>query len=337
MTHPCYCPHLVTARLLTDLYHGHRDVASVDEEAKIFWLLTPTYYWVSVEDCLTASDASGGKKEGPKGVVKLAVRDANGKCWVGAFFGTVPEAECVGTAGSFRHGPDITRVHLVDATAIASVHCRVVKEGRSGIPIFTARLSNQMAVDWMDAALLHRNRSSTAWLYWVWQSSHLSSVVLHYADAAADRPCRPHHLCLPTTHLQLRLPGAGNHLGTGPVQESILAARKSAQDGEHGLLHRGHTLLGRSVRSSLALKHLLLTPYYLHLLCKSRDEKLPIMEPLRLQPQRLTNYTVAYPQHPCIFCGGPTETFFHIAIICHVRRQSLDQIDGCSFGLTSPS
>lgn len=93
-------------------------------------------------------------------MVKLAVSDANGTYWVGAFFGTVPEAECVGTAGLFRHGPDTTRVHLVDETVIASVHCRVVKDGQSGIPIFTARLSNQMAVDWMDAAPSHRNKSA---------------------------------------------------------------------------------------------------------------------------------------------------------------------------------
>ena len=123
-SHPCYRPLLVTAPLVTDLYRGHKDVAGVDEEAKIFWLLPSTYYWVAVEVCLTASDASGGKKGGRKGVVKLAVCDANGKCWIGAFFGTVPEAECVATAGSFRHGSDVTRVHLVDATVIALVHRR---------------------------------------------------------------------------------------------------------------------------------------------------------------------------------------------------------------------
>ena len=99
-----------------------------------------------MEVCLTASDASGGKKGGRKGVVKLAVCGANGKCWIGVFYGTV-QAECVATAGSFRHGPDITRVHVVDATVIASVHRRVACDGHTGIPIFTARLSNPMAVD----------------------------------------------------------------------------------------------------------------------------------------------------------------------------------------------
>ena len=34
--HPCYQPLLVTASLVTELYRGHRDVAGVDEEAKIF-------------------------------------------------------------------------------------------------------------------------------------------------------------------------------------------------------------------------------------------------------------------------------------------------------------
>ena len=99
------------------------------------------------------------------------------------------------TAGLFCHGLDVTRVHLVAATVIASVHHRVAKDGCTGIPIFTARLSNQMAVDWMDAALTHRRLAATAWLFCVRESSHCSSVVLHYADAAAERPCRPHHLC----------------------------------------------------------------------------------------------------------------------------------------------
>ena len=145
-SHPCYQPLLVTAPLVTDLHRGHKDVAGVGEEAKIFWLLPSTYYWVAVEVCLTALDASDGKKGGLKGVVKLAVCDANGKCWIGVFYGTV-QAECVATAGSFRHGPDITRVHVVDATVIASVHRRVACDGHTGIPIFTARLSNPMAVD----------------------------------------------------------------------------------------------------------------------------------------------------------------------------------------------
>ena len=116
-------------------------------------------------------------------------------------------------------------------------------------------------------------------------------------------------------------------MSAGPVLESPLAARKWAQDEEFSLLHRSHTALGCSVRSSLTIsQHNQLHTPHLRPLIQSRDDKLPIMEPLRLRLERMNNSKVTYPRHPCIFCGGPTETFFHIAVICHARPESLEQL-----------
>ena len=182
----------------------------------------------------------------------------------------------------------------------------------------------------MDTALDHRKSTSTSWLLCVRQSSHLSSVALHLADAAAERPCTPDHLCPRARHMQLLVPDADNRLTAGPV----LAGRKATQDEEFGLLHRSHTPCGRSVRSSLTVSHLLHTPH-LWLLVKSRDDKLPIMEPLYLRLERLRDFKVTYPRHPCIFCGGPTENLFHMAVVCHIRLDDLKPLCALVFRLGS--
>ena len=187
----------------------------------------------------------------------------------------------------------------------------------------------------MDAPLDHRKSTSTSWLYCVRQSSHLSSVALHLADAAAERRCTPHHLCPPATHMQLLVPDVENRLTTGLVPESVLARRKAVQSEDFGLaLHRRHTPLGRSVHSSLTVSHLLHSPH-LGLLVKSRDDKLPIMEPLYLRLERMCILKVTYPRHPCIFCGGPTENLFHMAVVCHIRPEDLAQLCSLAFRLGS--
>ena len=127
--------------------------------------------------------------------------------------------------------------------------------------------------------------------------------------------------------MQLLLPDLDNRLSAGPVLESPLAARKWAQDEEFSLLHRSHTALGCSVRSSLTIsQHNQLHTPHLRPLIQSRDDKLPIMEPLRLRLERMNNSKVTYPRHPCTFCGGPTETFFHSAVICHAWPEFLEQL-----------
>ena len=119
MGHPCVRPHLRTAQDITSLSLGHVDVEAVCRESKTAWVLPSTYYWVRIDECLTAADASGagGKKGFGPGVVSAAISNALGEGWCGAFFGTVPESECVSTAGTLRSGPvDIPRVHAYDAT-----------------------------------------------------------------------------------------------------------------------------------------------------------------------------------------------------------------------------
>ena len=125
--------------------------------------------------------------------------------------------------------------------------------------------------------------------------------------------------------MQLLVPDVDNRRTTGSVLESVLARQKAVQDEDYGLLHRRHTPLGRSVRSSLTITHLLHMPH-LRLLVKSRDDKLPIMEPLDLGLERVRNFKVTYPRHPCIFCGGPTENLFHMAVVCRIRPEDLTQL-----------
>ena len=158
-------------------------------ESKTAWVLPSTYYWVRIDECLTAADASGagGKKGFGPGVVSAAISNALGEGWCGAFFGTVPESECVSTAGTIRFEPvDITRVHAYYAAVVSAVNKKVASHELSGVPISTARLANKVAVDWLREAIPYRKETASSWAFCVRQSSHLSSVALHHADALAE-------------------------------------------------------------------------------------------------------------------------------------------------------
>ena len=205
--HPRYRPSLVTATTIDDLPLHHDDVAEFSSDTKLVWLSPTQYYWVPAGASLTSSDASGGKQGSRPGTVSLAISNAGGISCSGSFYGTVPEAECVATAGTLRHGPvDVLRAHVVDATVIASVHRRVSADRVGGVPLHSSRLVNQVAVDFMQEALSHRGEHATEWAYVIRQSSHLASVILHRSDQAAESAGRPVHLRPPGTHVQLIQP-----------------------------------------------------------------------------------------------------------------------------------
>ena len=223
-----------------------------------------------------------------------------------------PGVECVSTAGTLRFGlVDVTRVHAYDATVVSAVHKKVSSDELSSIPISTTRLANQVAADWLHEALVYRKKNASCWAFCVRQTSHLSSVALHHADALAEAGGEAVHLQPPTTHVQLLLPTLDGRILTSPVTEAALTSCQSQRDEVDGRLHRGHTLMGRASGLSLRPSQFLHTPAF-RSLCKAGDNTLPVIKSLRHRLQRRDGRPVD--KYPCIFCGGLEEDVPHMVL-----------------------
>ena len=217
--------------------------------SNVAWLEPHRYCWVPVATKVASSDAS------PQGddATNVAVASHVIPTWTGAIYGTVLEAEIIGTAAYLLHTPPLAcTVHVVDASIIGA-HLRRAQEALyRGIKGPTSHLVNQHALSWIVEGLQRLPRRVGGLHHWVVrQSSHLAAVTLEAPDFAAARAMAPPvHLVLPKEHAILLVPGDYGELEPRvPSMQALQHVREmewrslAARTRAHTPLDSGHLAL----------------------------------------------------------------------------------------------
>ena len=309
--HAVYRPTVVLSPELTASSAASRGRVLQSPHSDVAWLEPDRYCWVPVATKVTSSEAS------PQGdnATKVAVACHGSPTWTGAIYGTVPEAEIIGTAAYLLHTPpSACTVHVVDAFIIGA-HLRRAQEALyRGIKGPTSHLVNQHALNWIVEGLQPLPRRAGGPHHWVLrQSSHLAAVPLEAPDSAAPRAMAPPvHLVLPKEHTILLVPGEDGELELCVPSMQALQHVREMEWRSLAARTRAHTsLAGACEAVPLGAVHH--GPTHRNML-PARDGRMSTMQVMRRWRQRLTR--VAIPAHPCIFCGGPEEDIGQMRLLC---------------------